>query len=186
MINPIQNRNFYYNTLSQPANCAEKKDLSNMQSCPDAEVLEASNNITKLTSNNKFLYEEYKNNPEFKHLQNSQYFNNPEGTENILNMIRDLEISKNQAKINNCYGRSFNYSLSKKIENLNITKCLYNINKIIYDDRINKQIKDYTIINANSPRFQILILDSVDNLLGGNDINKIEKTIISPLYQTYY
>ena len=49
------------------------------------------------------------------------------------------------------------------------------------DPRISQQVKAYTLIHANNLRFQILALDNLDRILAGNDIKKIEETILNPL-----
>jgi len=185
MINAVNTIYNQANWYSLQKNCPIMPVAS--QSYIPSEVYTAQNNIENLKSGRRNLYEEYRENPEFVKLQKSEYFLNDKlGTENLINLVKDLEIAKNSSVISSYANNVFDGGLEKRKANIDITKCLYNINKVIFDERISKTAKDYTMMNANNLRFHILALDSLDRILAGNNIQKIEETIFDPLVVVYY
>ena len=181
MITPIN----YYNPNTQYCRQVYKTGEYNNTTYTNViptDIIIAHDYIEKLQSGKINIYEEYKENPEFVKLQNSEYFrNDTQGTEKLINLIKDLETAKNRSIISKYYINFFDGGIEKEKANSNITKCLYNINKVLTDPRISQQVKAYTLIHANNLRFQILALDNLDRILAGNDIKKIEETILNPL-----
>jgi hypothetical protein len=133
------------------------------------------------------IQNEYKDNPEYKKLRKSEYFNTPNGEFNLINIITNLEYSKNNAVINNYYYPKvfFDGGMSKKTEEADIEKCLKNINTVLENEKISPNIKNYAVANAGNLRFQITALDPVEKI-DKNDINKIENAITNPLAYLYY
>ena len=130
------------------------------------------------------IQNEYKDDTEYKKLLKNEYFNTANGELNLINIITNLEYSKNRTTLDNYYYQKgfFDGGIGKKMEETDIKKCLKNLNTVLENEKISPNIKNYTVSNAGNLRFQIIALNPLEKI-DKNDINKIENTITNP--QTY-
>ncbi|MBR6099141.1 hypothetical protein IKP85_05275 [bacterium] len=140
-----------------------------------------------LYSNPENLINDYKNNPEYQKLLGNSFFNTKIGQQNLINIIANLEYSKNRTTVNNFYYPIgyFDGGISKKMENADITKCLKNIEKIANNKHIAQSIKDYAIANSGNLRYQIISLNAINNIPPEN-IQQIEQALTNPLTFVYF
>ena len=140
-----------------------------------------------LYTNPANIINQYKNNPEYQKLNQHPYFNSEIGRINLINIITNLEYAKNRAIVCNFYQPIgyFDGGISKQTENADITECLGNINKLLDNDKISKDIKNYAISNSWNMRYQLTALNAINNI-HPDDTENLEKALTNRTTYLYF
>lgn len=155
---------------------------SQMSTCASLE-----NNIKEINAHPEKIKEELKNNTEYLKLQNSKYFSTEEGKNALTLKIKDLKAGILQSEIDYRLNRGFgiapnlNY-LSEAASKLNITKCLYNVNRVLENDKISENTKNFVIQKMSNTTYQVENLEPLDNM-DKNNIQALDlKLTFIPMY----
>lgn len=141
--------------------------------------------IDDIASRKINIYENYKNNPEYQKLSETQYFNGNSGRNKLVGLITDLEIEKADAKISDVkYGNVLSHGwIHEKKGDTDITKCLKNINKVLSNKKFTATFKQFVLSKANDLTFHVMRLDNIENAqITQSNVLQIESNIMTPIF----